>query len=161
MEIRKYQETDSEEILQLFKETIFTINKEDYSQEQLGIWANSFRKEELNYRLENSLTFVAVTDGKIVGFGNLNEQAVIDLLYTHKDFQGQGIASKILNKLESEAKLKGFNETYTEASITAKPFFEAKGYEVERKQEKPVKETIFINFIMRKKLNGPNIKTYI
>ena len=152
MELRKYDETDADQVLQLFKETIFTINKKDYSQEQLEVWANSFSKEELNCRLKNSHTHVAVMDGKAIGFGNLNEKAVIDLLFTHKDFQGQGVGSAILNRLESEAIMSGFNETYTEASITAKPFFQAKGYEVVKKQEKLVKETIFINFIMRKKL---------
>ena len=152
MVIRKYHETEADELMQLFKETIFTINKKDYSREQLGIWATSLSSKELNNRLESSLAYVAVIDEKIIGFGNINEQAVIDLLYTHKDFQGQGVASSILNKLESKAMVRGFKETYTEASITAKLFFEAKGYEVVRKEEKLVKEIIFINFIMRKKL---------
>lgn len=37
MEIRKYQEEDLEEIVQLFYETVRTVNRRDYSQEQVEL----------------------------------------------------------------------------------------------------------------------------
>ena len=37
MEIRKYQAEDLEEIVQLFYETIQTVNRKDYSQEQVEV----------------------------------------------------------------------------------------------------------------------------
>lgn len=40
MEIRKYQAEDLEEIVQLFYETIQTVNRKDYSQEQVEVWSN-------------------------------------------------------------------------------------------------------------------------
>ena len=39
MEIRKYQAEDLEEIVQLFYETIQTVNRKDYSQEQVEVWS--------------------------------------------------------------------------------------------------------------------------
>ena len=37
MEIRKYQAEDLEEIVQLFYETIQTVNRKDYLQEQVEV----------------------------------------------------------------------------------------------------------------------------
>ncbi|MCY4780523.1 hypothetical protein ORI89_12745 [Sphingobacterium sp. UT-1RO-CII-1] len=46
MEIRKYQSNDIKEIARLLYETIYTINKKDYSKEQLSVWA-TIRKIKL------------------------------------------------------------------------------------------------------------------
>lgn len=40
MIIRKYQSLDCEEMAQLFYDTIHTINRKDYSKEQLDVWAD-------------------------------------------------------------------------------------------------------------------------
>ncbi|RFT67736.1 N-acetyltransferase [Bacillus clarus] len=48
-------------------------------------------------------------------------------MFTHKDHQGRGIASRLLQKLEEAAMKLGDKEIYIEASITAKHFFENKG----------------------------------
>jgi putative acetyltransferase len=76
----------------------------------------------------------------------------IDLLYVHSNFQRRGIASALLRKFETDAKSDGFSELITEASITARPFFESIGYQVEAEQVKIVRECEFINFKMKKEL---------
>jgi len=58
----------------------------------------------------------------------------LDRLYTHKDYQRQGIATALVIKLESEARKIRLSEIHTEASVTARPFFEIHGYEVMRAQ---------------------------
>lgn len=126
MDIRRFNVRDSAAVLQLFKETILSINLRDYTKKQCEVWANSFSDiEALKERLEKSLTYIAEFDGKIVGFGNVNGFGVIDLLYVHKNFQGRGIAFSLLRELETDARLDGFAELTTEASITARPFFES------------------------------------
>jgi putative acetyltransferase len=153
MDIRRFDVRDSAAVLQLFKGTILSVNLGDYTKEQCEVWANSFSDiEVLKVRLEKSLTYIAEFDGKIVGFGNVNGFGEIDLLYVHKNFQGRGIASAILRKLETDAKSYGFAELATEASITARPFFESIGYQVEVVQIKIVREFEFINFRMNKGL---------
>ena len=42
------------------------------------------------------------------------------------------------------------NEIKTEASITAKPFFEKMGYIVMKEQQKNVRGMILTNFVMKK-----------
>lgn len=153
MEIRSYSTADAPALLKLFKGTILSVNLGDYTQEQCGIWANSFSSiESLDSRLKNSFAVAAEVDGVLAGFGNLNSEREIDLLYTHKNYQARGIGSAILKKLESVACLKGYEELTTEASMTAVNFFLSKGYVEVKKQNKRVRGMEFINFIMTKKL---------
>ena len=74
------------------------------------------------------------------------------MLYIHKDYQRQGIAIALTNIIENEAVLYGISELTTDVSITAKPFFEKKGYEVIRKQSVERKGQLLTNYKMRKEL---------
>lgn len=153
MLIRRFDKRDTKQIINLFRETILTVNLRDYSEKQVEVWANNNIDAEVwEKRLEESYTCVAVIDKQILGFANLIKKGEVDLLYIHKDYQKQGIASKLLAQIEKYAKLQGLTEMFTEASITAKPFFELRGYKVSKKQTKILKGTDFINFIMKKNL---------
>ncbi|WP_179298583.1 GNAT family N-acetyltransferase [Evansella halocellulosilytica] len=153
MLIRQYEKKDTEQIVNLFRETILTVNYGDYTEKQVEVWANTNSSiEAWEKRLENSITYVGVIDKQVVGFGNYTKNGEIDLFFTHKDYQRQGVGAQLLDCLENSAKSKGDTEILTEASITAKPFFESKGYQVLDKQKKNLKNTEFINFIMKKKL---------
>ena len=52
----------------------------------------------------------------------MDDNGYLDRLYVHKDYQGKGIATLILNELEKHAILQGLSLIKTHASITAKPF---------------------------------------
>lgn len=152
MIIKKFDRRDLNQIFNLLRETILTINLGDYSKKQVELWAKSVTNivfwEE---RLEQSFVYVAAIDREIVGLGSFSEKEV-DLLYTHKDYQRQGIASKLLSAIEKKAKTEDLVEIYTEASITAKPFFESHGYTIMKKQTKNLDGIEFINFLMKKNL---------
>ncbi|MNH31533.1 putative N-acetyltransferase YafP [compost metagenome] len=61
-------------------------------------------------------------------------EGYLDRLYVHKDFQGQGIASALVDLLEADAKKLGLTHISTDASLTARPFFERKGYQIMQTQ---------------------------
>lgn len=151
MIIREFMKADLDEVLKLFYNTIHTINVNDYSKEQVDAWGVvTPDKDRWLNSLQVNKTYVVELNGKIIGFGDLNNEKYIDRLFTHKDYQGIGVASKILNKLENEAKILGYREVYTEASITAKPFFERRGYVVLKSQNKLHNGEIFLNYVMKK-----------
>ena len=97
-------------------------------------------------------TWVACESGCIIGFGDLAEGGYLDRLYVHKDFVRRGVASALLKRLEASAACQGCGRVYTEASITARPFFEHWGYRVVKRQEKPLRGQVFLNFVMEKML---------
>lgn len=156
MEIRRFRATDMKQIVSLFYETVHSVNKQDYSSEQLDAWAP---REEEALKLKTwkssflqNITFVAEINGVIVGFTDMTTEGHLDRLYVHKDFQRQGIASALLNQLESEARALGLREMDTEASITAKPFFERQGYQIIQEQIVERKGICLVNFRMSKRL---------
>ena len=86
-------------------------------------------------------------DGKIVGFGDMDETGYLDRLYVHKDYQRRGVATAICDALEQNTKAA---EYITHASITARPFFEKRGYTFVREQQVERRGKLLTNFVMRK-----------
>ena len=118
----------------------------DYTAEQLSVWANNADslKSKRNDLLEQR-TLIAEANGIIVGFGSVDKSGCLDLLFTHRDYQRQGIANALCDELE-----KGFSSVTTYASITAKPFFEKRGYTVIKEREVERAGVRLKNFEMRK-----------
>ncbi|MEB9971746.1 GNAT family N-acetyltransferase [Bacillus cereus] len=149
--IRTFQKKDLDQVLQLFYETVHTVNAKDYNELQLQAWApERLDRENWLQSLEKNISYVADHKGMIVGFGDYNDDRYVDRLFTHKDYQGKRVVSYILQKLEKEAVNLGHREIYTEASITAKPFFESKDFICIKEQKKQHNGQIFINYVMKK-----------
>ena len=146
-----YQSTDFESILTLFHNTVHTINIRDYSPEQINVWASSIlNKEKWAQLLSAHFTYVVEINAKIVGFADMTKNGSLKHLYVDKDFQRHGIASLLLKAIEQKAQTLGLNEIITESSITAKPFFEKRGFIIIKQQKKIVRGACFINYIMKK-----------
>lgn len=147
MIIREYQVTDCKELRDLFYNTVHTVNAVDYTEEQLNVWApKQVDLEKWNQSFLVHYCIVAVWDNIIVGFGDINKTGYLDRLYVHKDYQRKGIASAICDKLEQVVQ----GKIIVHASITARPFFKKRGYEVIREQKVERKGILITNFIMEK-----------
>lgn len=154
MHLRIYKIDDTEEIIKLFYDTVHEVNIHDYTKAQVDAWASANTDIEVWIkRLGDKFTYVAEKDNKIIGFGQLEANGHIDCFYCHKDFQRQGIGTQILEQIESKARALEIKKLFTEASITAKPFFESKKFIVVRKQEVERMGQKFINFVMEKLIN--------
>ena len=91
-------------------------------------------------------TVVAIDNNIIVGFGDIDKTGYLDRLYVHADYQGKGVATAICNRLEQAVQ----GKITTHASITAKPFFEKRGYKVVKEQQVERQGIYLINFCMEK-----------
>lgn len=158
MKIIKYEETDIDEIVSLFFGTVHSINAKDYSRAELDAWAPRNEKELIvkswKESLRRNISYVAKMNDKVVGFSDLTHTGHLDRLYVHQDYQGQGIAAALVEKLESEAMKLNILEIDTEASITAKPFFEHRGYKTVCSQTVERKGVKLTNFKMIKKIHS-------
>lgn len=158
MEIRKFRDSDIKEIIALFYETVHTVNGKDYTPEQLNAWAPAEDMERRSAAwLESmaaNIALVAVIEGEaIAGFGDMTEQGHLERLFVHKDCQGRGVASALVEALEAEAGKRGLVRLDTDASVTARPFFERRGYVVVKEQA-PVRNGITLrNYKMIKSLS--------
>lgn len=148
MIIRKYKPSDCNITADLFYNTVHFINKKDYSVEQLNVWADkNINLENWNNSLLKNYSLVAVIDEIIVGFGDIDNTGYLDRLFVHKDYQKQGIASMLCDNLEQNINTP---KIITHASITARPFFEKRGYIIVKKQNIKRNGIIITNYIMEK-----------
>lgn len=148
MYIREYQPLDCIEMKELFYNTVHTINAKDYTPEQLEVWATKqIDLEKWCKSFRHHYTVVAVEDENIIGFGDIDPTGYLDRLYVHKDHQGKGVATAICNKLENAHK----GVIVTHASITAKSFFEHRGYRVIKEQQVERMGITLSNFMMEKR----------
>lgn len=148
MVIRKYSSSDCEQLAELFYQMVHTVNAKDYTKEQLDVWATGWVDlEKWDKSFSEHYTVVAVENGLIAGFGDIDEAGYLDRLYVHKDYQNQGIATAICDELEQSVRA---DKITTHASITAKPFFEHRGYKVVREQQVIRGGIPLTNFVMEK-----------
>ena len=151
MKLRKYHSEDWKEVVELFYETVHFVNSADYTEPQLDAWVpKDMDLPELENRLLNTYSVVVEKDGIIVGFGNADSIGYFDCLYTHKDYQGMGIATLIADDIEKYSYNQGVQIITTDASITANPFFEKRGYHVLQEQSVECRGQFFTNFKMQK-----------
>ena len=153
MRLRFALVSDLPEMQKLYAETIQAICIDDYNQQQIDVWkATAQNAERWRNVVHEQLAIVAEKNRKVIGFGTLKDGNYIDFFYVHKDFQGQGIACKILSQLETQAIKSGNFNLTSDVSITAKPFFEKKGFLVIREQRNFKKGVELINYKMSKTL---------
>lgn len=147
MIIREYQSTDCKELAELFYNTVHTVNAKDYTNEQLGVWATGqVDLKKWNQSLQKHFSIVAVDVNIIVGFGDVDKSGYLDRLYVHSEYQGKGIATAICNQLESAVQ----ENIVAHVSITAKTFFEKRGYKIVKEQRVERQGVSLTNFVMTK-----------
>jgi putative acetyltransferase len=156
--VRSYRNEDLNDILKLHTDTVLSVNSKDYSPEQIAAW--SYKDEQTAALWKNvfnaSYTLVAENSGVIVGFANLFiEQAYLDRLFVHKDYQRQGVAHALLAAIIEKAESEHLPKLTVESSITARPFFEHSGFHVILQQQKAVRDGVtLLNYIMERALNS-------
>lgn len=150
-EFRRYNPKDCKQTIDLFRDTVQNINSKDYSKEQVNAWIQGAKDiNKWNQSFLDHYTIVAEENNKIIGFGDVDNTGYLDRLYVNKNYQRQGIASVICDKLESKI---NSNRIITHASITAKPFFEHRGYKLIKKQEVKRNGIYLVNYIMEKTIS--------
>lgn len=146
MVIREYISSDCERLADLFFQTVHTVNAKDYTKEQLDVWATgNVDLSVWNNSFLEHYTFVAAENDVILGFGDIDNTGYFDRLFVHKDYQGQGIATALCDRLEV-----GIDKFTTQASITAKPFFMNSGYRLIMEQQAVRNGISLTNYVMEK-----------
>lgn len=153
MNVRMYRSEDCKEIVELFYNTVHSVNSKDYNEEQLDAWApKDINISKWDKSLLEHYAIVIEDNSSIIGFGDLDINGYFDRLYVHKDYQGAYVATMIVKEIEKYAQENRIKIITTHSSITAKPFFEKQGYKVVKEQVVERKGQILKNFIMEKTL---------
>ena len=147
-----YQPGEAEAIVRLFYGSVHGVCLGDYTQEQVNVWADGTADPALwEQTFLRRQTLVARLGGELAGFAD-REGDYLDRLYIHKDHQRKGIARALCAALEQGAKEEGVTRMTVHASITARGFFEKRGWQVVKEQQVERKGVLLTNFVMEKDL---------
>lgn len=150
--IKPYNIANASFLAAIYFHTIHNINAKDYSPEQVNAWApiSSLETEGWIKKWQKVPPIIAFLDHQIVGFAEFEENGHVDCFYCHHEYQGCGIGSTLMKAIEDKARENNINRIFAEVSITARPFFESKGFSVVKKQSVNIRGATLINFVMEK-----------
>jgi putative acetyltransferase len=132
--LRPYLASDFSLLSEIRFAAIEELTAEDYDEAQRRAWASAADDDaEFARSLEKGLTLVALIGGGPVGFISLQDGGLIDQLYVHPAVARTGVASALVDAIEKLAAARGVATLVTEASDTAKPLFEKRGFAAERR----------------------------
>lgn len=127
--LRPYLRSDLPILSEIRYAAIEELTIEDYDEDQRQAWLSSCEDEEmLAQSLEKSLTIVALVGGRPVGFIAMQKKGLIDQLYVDPAVARTGVASSLCDAIEKLAAGRGMTELAVDASDTAKPLFEKRGF---------------------------------
>jgi putative acetyltransferase len=129
MVIRDYDRNDAFAITRLFYETVHSVNSKDYSEEQVRAWAPEIPDPDIwHSRMIQRCTLVAEESGQVIAFAELECDGHLDMFYCRRDVIGHGVGRQLYQTVETRALDLGLRRIFTEASITARPFFHRCGF---------------------------------
>ena len=153
--IRQATISDISELKKLYKDTVLTINRKDYSAEEVEDWA-SCGEDVTHWHIlfSEQHYIVAENDAReIIGFASVNDVGYMHTMFVHKDFQNQGIATALYSTIEKHCKKTGAERITSEVSITARPFFERMGFVVNEEQKRKANHLSLTNYKMSKDID--------
>jgi putative acetyltransferase len=155
IKIRDVRAGDAKAIIEIFRSSVRFVARRDYTQAQVVAWApDEIDIAGWEVRYATRRAYLAEDESSPVGFADLEADGHVDMMYVHPRCQGKGVASALLSHLESVARGMGIQELYTEASITARLFFERRGFQLIEQQVVSTRGQNFINYRMKKRLNN-------
>ncbi|MGK7933771.1 MAG: GNAT family N-acetyltransferase [Microcystaceae cyanobacterium] len=126
-----YYNGQFKEVADIFYHSIHRISTSIYSQEQLNAWCPSpINYNNWRWRCELKRPYLYVINNQVVSFLELDTNGHIDCLYTHPDYQRQGIAQTLLSHAISVCDSLNTRRMFVEASHLIKPLFEKNGFVV-------------------------------
>ncbi len=149
--LRNYAPRDAEATIEVFLRAIREVAAKDYTDDQIDAWARVESHEGWARRRASRPTWVATIDGSPAGFSDLETNGHLDMMFVHPRYQGLGVASLLLRAVEAAARDQNLPRITTEASLTARPFFEKRGFEVIVLQEVHKRGQTLRNFRMEKR----------
>jgi putative acetyltransferase len=128
LHVRAYTPDDLECVVQVFFRAVHQTADRDYSPAQQAAWAPAAPDlDAWGRRLASGGVFIGEYAGRLAGFARVDYAGCIDLLFVDPAFQHHGIASALLERMLAWSSAV---ELRAHVSLTARRFFENKGFRV-------------------------------
>lgn len=128
-----------------------------YPAEALDAWAAGRSQEDVERMIVATRGFVAVIDGAVVGWANLDGEEV-DQLYVDPDAGGRGVARRLYEAVEQLARDDGLPQLRAVSSLRAESAFRRFGFREVTRDEQPFNGHRFTVVHMTKPLDEPPLR---
>ena len=151
MNLRPITNKDQLDLKKVYFDSIQSIDEGIYNKEQKRVWSSQAWQ---NPNFENSINkgkgWLINDKETIIAFASRYPKNRIALFYCKGKSQRKGYGSKLLYKLEDEAKKEGLNHLYTEASLISYRLFLKHNWEIKSKEKVIINNNFFIRYKMIK-----------
>ena len=155
MNLRQITIKDQLELKKVYFEAIQSIDEKIYSKEQKRAWSSQAWD---NPNFEKSITkgkgWLLSKEGLVIAFATRYPNNRIALFYCKGKFQRKGYGSKLLDKLEDEAKKEGLDSLSTEASFISYKLFLKNKWKIIRKEKIIINNIFFERYKMFKNIRN-------
>ncbi|MCC9604699.1 GNAT family N-acetyltransferase [Blastopirellula sp. JC732] len=147
--IRRYEPGDHTAIAEIFTRAIHEVASEVYTPAQCAAWSDKRpNPEHWKTRCEQKRPYVYVSEGRVAGFLELDDDGHIDCMYVHPEEVRKGIASALVDLAIENCVAAGLLRVFVEASHCARPVFEKKGFRVVEERQVALNGELLTNFAM-------------
>jgi putative acetyltransferase len=129
VELRAYTAGDAQATSVIFLRAVRETARAHYSPEQVEAWAANYgHLDSWAAARAAAHTQLAIVDGHVAGFTDLDDHGYIDMLFVDPDFGRHGVASALLASVVALARQRGLPALTTFASLTSRRVFERHGF---------------------------------
>jgi len=151
MNLRQITIKDQLELKMVYFDSIQSLDEKIYSQEQKRAWSSqAWNNPNFDKSITKGKGWLLSKKGIIIAFATRYPNDRIALFYCKGKFQGKGYGSKLLHKLEEEAKKEGLDSLCTEASLISYELFLKNEWEIIRKEKVIINNIFFERYKMTK-----------
>lgn len=158
--VRPYRDGDAPHLSEIYFESVRQIARRDYTAAQVEAWAPAppdARNIDLRAR-DGRILLVALDDAAHpIAYGDLERDGHVDHLYCHPTWVGKGVASCLYEQLERIAREQQLIRLFVEASETARPFFEKRGFISRERNVTQVRGVWLHNYTMEKVISEDDL----
>ena len=151
MNLRQITIKDQIELKKVYFDSIQSLDEKIYNNEQKRAWSSqAWNNPNFDKSIIKGKGWLISEKGIIIAFATRYPNNRIALFYCKGKYQRKGYGSKLLHKLEDEAKKEGLNTLSTEASLISYELFLKNKWEIIRKEKVNINNIFFERYKMIK-----------
>ena len=151
MNLRQITIKDQVELKKIYFDSIQSIDEKIYCQEQKRAWSSqAWNNPNFDKSITQGKGWLLSEKGIIIAFATRYPNKRISLLYCKGNFQRKGCGSRLLHKLEDDAKKEGLDCLSTEASLISYKLFLKNKWVINRKEIVTINNIFFERYKMTK-----------
>ena len=153
IELREFRLGDEASLHAVFESAIHEVAIRDYTQEQVDAWApRDWNRAAWATRMQGIAPVVAVRDGAIVAYADVQSGGYIDHFFVAAVAGGHGIGGMLMRRIHERAAELAIAVLSSDVSLTAQPFFAHFGFTVVEHRVVDIRGVELRNASMRKQL---------